>query len=526
MDLIGDPVSNIVERSESGFTYNGAANDNLSYKVSEGEDGEDGENGEAYEFSIPYDKAIEDFTGVASPVCGDEIDQLDVSKMKKPHQIRLSYTGDPTEMAITWTTNGRTEHELVNYGPVKSDLNYTSTSISHQYKWHWDAELSEWYYTSGFIHEALMINLIPGMIHYYQIESNGEESAVIKFVAAPDPGSNTPVSFMHVGDVGTFGTSVKVTNDMMKRMEEQQFHGLIHCGDISYANKFNHSRPKNAEQKVWDTWGQMVEPVGSKMAYMAVPGNHELDIYDSTNENGTIYTKRFIMPGNERYFSFGVGMVHFVAVSTDESIDASSTQGEWFKNVLKKVNQNRKQWPWLVVFQHRPIYNSNKNHGNWTGTNAYENPDGYKPYHLGWPDHFEDLILENKVDLVLAGHVHHYERSWPVRDRNDTVQSYNKVDRPIHITCGHGGKGLYRVVWDTNDTNTYDEVPPMFSAARDNNNWGHCELDFIDAKTAKHRMYRMGSDIPTENITITRSVGVRVFVSLAVLLANFIILLT
>ena len=41
----------------------------------------------------------------------------------------------------------------------------------------------------------------------------------------------------------------------------------------------------------------MVEPVGSKMAYMAVPGNHELDIYDSTNENGTIYTKRFIMPG-------------------------------------------------------------------------------------------------------------------------------------------------------------------------------------------------------------------------------------
>ena len=40
-----------------------------------------------------------------------------------------------------------------------------------------------------------------------------------------------------------------------------------------------------------------MEPVGSKMAYMAVPGNHELDIWDSTNENGTIYAKRFIMPG-------------------------------------------------------------------------------------------------------------------------------------------------------------------------------------------------------------------------------------
>ena len=33
--------------------------------------------------------------------------------------------------------------------------------------------------------------------------------------------------------------------------------------------------------------------------------------------------------GNERYYSFGVGMVYFVAVSTDESIDPSSTQGVW-----------------------------------------------------------------------------------------------------------------------------------------------------------------------------------------------------
>ncbi|KAL5265302.1 hypothetical protein ACHWQZ_G006140 [Mnemiopsis leidyi] len=514
INLPADLLSDLVERSEDN---------ELAYSLAEGEEEE-----EPYKYVINYEGTIDDFSGINASYgkCGKEIEQLDVSKMKAPHQIRLSYTGKATEMAITWTTNDTTEHEQVNYGLMMTELNYTSTSISHQYKWRFNETSKEWYYTSGFIHEALMINLIPGRIHYYQIESNGMKSEIIKFVAAPEEGSDIPVSFLHVGDVGTFGTSVMVTNDMMKRMEVKQFHGMIHCGDISYANKYDGERPMDAknktfaEQKVWDTWGQMVEPVGSKMAYMAVPGNHELDIWDSTNENGTIYAKRFIMPGNERYFSFAVGMVHFVAVSTDESIDAESTQGQWFKNILTEVNENRDKWPWLVVFQHRPIYNSNKNHGNWTGKNNYSTP--FNPVHKGWPDNFEELIVENNVNFVLAGHVHHYERSWPVRNREDVLLSYDNVDRPVHITCGHAGKGLYQRMWDFADRNTYDDKAPRFSAARDNENWGHCELDFIDTKTAKHRMYLMGNDTPTEEVTITRSGARRLTLSVILLVVGFV----
>ena len=35
---------------------------------------------------------------------------------------------------------------------------------------------------------------------------------------------------------------------MIRRSEEKQFHGVIHCGDISYANKFNGTKPDRAEQ--------------------------------------------------------------------------------------------------------------------------------------------------------------------------------------------------------------------------------------------------------------------------------------
>ena len=52
---------------------------------------------------------------------------------------------------------------------MEADLNYTSTSISHQFKWHWDEEEAKWVYISGFIHECLMVNLMPGRIHFYQV---------------------------------------------------------------------------------------------------------------------------------------------------------------------------------------------------------------------------------------------------------------------------------------------------------------------------------------------------------------------
>ena len=345
---------------------------------------------------------------------------------------------------------------------------------------------------------------------FLQILSNGESSQILKFVAAPEAGSRAPLSFLHTADVGTFGTSVMITKNMMNRQEKKQYHGILHCGDVSYANKYNKTRPKWAAQHVWDTWGQMAEPIASKMAYMISPGNHEVDEFESAFENGTIYSKRFIMPGNEHYYSFGVGMVHFVSVSTDEDIDPSSTQGVWLDRTLAKINKQRNLWSWLVVFQHRPIYNSNKNHGNWSGSNNYTY-DGYDwelPTYEGWPDDYEALILKHKVDLVLSGHVHHYERTWPVKNRDEVTKSYENVTLPIHITCGRGGKGLYAVVWDSDGRNTYGPHQPAFSAARDNMNWGHCELDFIDERTVRHTMFRMGeSEVPTEDVLITKAAG-------------------
>ena len=46
-----------------------------------------------YAYEIPYNKPADQYSGLAHPKPGAEIDQMDVAQMEKPNQIRISYTG-------------------------------------------------------------------------------------------------------------------------------------------------------------------------------------------------------------------------------------------------------------------------------------------------------------------------------------------------------------------------------------------------------------------------------------------------
>ena len=57
----------------------------------------------------------------------------------------------------------------------------------------------------------------------------------------------------------------------------------------------------------------------------------------------------------------------------------------------------------------------------------------------------ESILMESKVDLVLAGHTHSYERSLPVYefqvDKESTIDSSNffQPKYPIYVTSGSAG---------------------------------------------------------------------------------------
>jgi len=88
----------------------------------------------------------------------------------------------------------------------------------------------------------------------------------------------------------------------------------------------------------------------------------------------------------------------------------------------------------------------------------------------------EDLLYEHNVNIVLSGHVHAYERTYPVY-RNMTNK--NGI---VYITIGNGGnlEGL--------DNKYYEQ--PSWSAFRNGTNYGHGILSIINREKLVWTWYR------------------------------------
>ena len=96
-----------------------------------------------------------------------------------------------------------------------------------------------------------------------------------------------------------------------------------------------------------------------------------------------------------------------------------NAQANWLAADLAAVD--RTKTPWVVVAGHRPWYSS----GSICDT---------------CQSAFEDVFIENNVDLVLSGHFHVYERNSPI-GKNGSIDAneLNNPSSPWYITNGAAG---------------------------------------------------------------------------------------
>jgi predicted phosphodiesterase len=205
--------------------------------------------------------------------------------------------------------------------------------------------------------------------------------------------------FAVIGDYGTGDQHEEKVADLVKSFEPDF---IITTGDNNYPEGREKTIIKNIGSYYCDyifNWDAPVEQQcnGDEVQlnrFFPSLGNHDYD-----NSKGNVpYLNYFTLPGNEIYYDFIWGPVHFFVLDSNKDTDV---QKIWLEEKLRSSEQ-----PFKIVYFHHPPFSSG-NHGS------------TKKMQWGFAG----------ADLVLSGHDHIYER---FTERNGSF--------PVYIVNGLGGQ--------------------------------------------------------------------------------------
>lgn len=288
-------------------------------------------------------------------------------------------------------------------------ISWHSTSTSDEIRWGYTASYEQGTFSgvqrsdySGYLYDYTFPTVNNSAIIHYSIYSNSTWSTDKTYLTSVNPMS-TNFTFIAGGDSRT-NLNYWQTSANRLSTESVDFH--LFLGD--HVNT-------SSSTTDWDNWYTYGVNFLDKNLIYHTGGNHEY---------GIIYLNQFVMPGNERWYSFEFGNALFLCLLSESDF---STQHTWLVNELSTSTKT-----WKVVFFHKPFFA--------TGSHANEMND----YRSTWWKAFDDY----GVDVVLNGHVHYYLRTKPV---NFNISDTTPVDEygseagqgRLQIIAGSYGAPLY-----------------------------------------------------------------------------------
>jgi len=358
-----------------------------------------------------------------------------------PMQVHLSMMNDTT-FTVTWVTKYETEDvPIVRFALAAGPSNCTGVALNSEAAGTtstYEAGVFGWH---GWIHRVWLEDLSPATWYCYQVGNANSKygftwsTDVFSFHTPPLPQTvlEEPVVAAIYGDMGTFmPLGFRVTNQMIQDVEASQpFDAIVHVGDIAYAG----TGSTREFEGIWDLYGNQVQPLAAYMPQQTTVGNHE------KYYNYTSFRSRYKMPGYETegmgnfYFSYNYGPIHFTSMCTENvfSYAPGSAQYGWIEQDLAAADANREERPWVVLLGHRPMYSSDE-----------QSDSGDLRVDI------EPLLKKYNVDLYVAGHMHEYERTYPVYNNTPTATpaatsteptttTYVNPTATTHLTIGTAG---------------------------------------------------------------------------------------
>ena len=333
------------------------------------------------------------------------------------------------------------------------------------------------------IYRATLRNLAPGAQVPYRVKRAG----VVVFEAAArtrKPGAHRMIVF------GDAANGSKEQAALAKAVAAAAPDAVFIVGDLVYGR----GRASEYRTRFFPVYNTEEVPLMRSVPFLGVPGNHDVPFkglgdaaayfaYWSQPLNGPALKAGDsgaapVIPGlhdavvaaagpafpRMASFSFDYGKVHWTVLDSNTYVDwGSPALQAWLEADLKAAQPAT----WRIVALHHPLFQSSRSHMD-----------------DQWMRPISPVLEKYGVDLVLAGHVHNYQRTAPLRfgptkvgPRGRPVEGDFTVDETydgktvtrakgiIHIVTGAGGAELYDP-WQTDAKASWQPWTRTFIADR------------------------------------------------------------
>lgn len=308
----------------------------------------------------------------------------------------------PTEVTIKWQTKI----------PSQTRLMFRKTADAS-----WIKHILE---LESVLHEMKIDDLVENTQYEFSVNVNTEEFGLVKsrnLSFKTPPTESDSVTFAVYGDTRTFPLDHEKVISAMVQNVADKLDLWIHTGDLV------------ADGLDFESWSREfftpAQELLARVPLYPVLGNHENDSIH--------YFDFFNLPGNERWYSFDRGPVHFTFLdSYFSSFLPGSEQYQWLENDLANCTLN-----WKIVALHSPVFTS--------GPHGKLNDQGLpgESQIADMQTHIIPLLEKQGVTMVFSGHDHIYERS--------------QKGSVYYIVAGGGGAPLYDTTSDQKQ-NPYNQV--------------------------------------------------------------------
>jgi len=309
------------------------------------------------------------------------------------------------EPYLTWPTQDAISIGFETTFPTRAMIEIRAEDAAEDAAWEIDLEEAQR------LHVHRIDGLQPHSKYFYRASAQTEDgdsvqSEWLSFRTAAGPGQ--AFTFVVVGDTQTNGEVAKRVSDLAY---EHRPNVLLHAGDLV---------DTGSTKRDWtDTFFPSMQPLLARVPMLPVLGNHEQD--------AQLYYDYMSLPDPERWYSSVYGDAEFFMIDGNRSLAEQSEQLLWLEGAL---SNSQAKWKFAVL--HQPLFTSDSNDYGDTLKGASTRGDMNVRNIVA-------LLEKHDVDICFSGHVHDYERTFPIMGEGVVPYEQGGV---IYVTAAGGGGHL------------------------------------------------------------------------------------